>query len=104
MAGELVHVRHDEGAGFFPGRSADAASAADPGAGHGALKRTQDKFVSEDTVEPRPVEFHFGVDGGGDVGHVGDIVAFVCSECLDFLQQLRIARFFIGFFHIFVKV
>ena len=94
MAGELVHVGDDQGETFFPGSAADAAAVADAGSGHGALERAQDEFFVADAVESHPVESESGMDGGREVGHVGDFIGLAGSQGLRFLQEFLVFLFF----------
>lgn len=94
MAGELLYIGNDDGAGFLPGGAADAFAVGYVGAGDGALEGREDEFVASNTVEARPPETERVVEERGGVGEERGEVNGVGGELGDLLeQQLVLLRF-----------
>ena len=82
VSGELVDIRHNEGAVLRPSGATDAAVIGDTGASDGALEGTKNQFAGADDIEAGPEEVESRMEDGDDVGHIGDEVGFACNERL----------------------
>ena len=87
MAGELLHVRHHEGAAFFPGRPADTLAEGDVHASHRPLEGAEHQFVLHNTVEACPPEMESVVQQGGGVGHAGNGVLLAVEQGAHLFQR-----------------
>ena len=87
MAGELLHVGHDEGAFLRPGCPAHSATAGDMYAGQRPLKGTEQQLALHYTVEPCPPEVEGVVEQGGHIGHFGDEVALAGTKAPRFAEE-----------------
>lgn len=88
VAGKLMDIRDDYGGFSFPGASADAFSETYPAACDRPLEWAEHKLPGRhvDPVETGPPESELMVEHGGDIGHIGDEVAFIGDQSLYLLE------------------
>ena len=81
VAGEIVHVAHDDALALRGGGAADAFADLDAHAGDLALEGAEHEFVALEQVEAGPVEVGQGLhEEGGRVGEIADPVAFAVED------------------------
>nr|GEU28416.1 hypothetical protein [Tanacetum cinerariifolium] len=86
VAGECVHIGHDDGFAFHHGGAAHAAAPLDADTGGLALERAQHQLIALQEVKAGPVQVRHGVENKrAEVCGVGDQIGFTVDQA----RQLR---------------
>ncbi len=87
---KLLYIGYGQRAALSPCRAADPTPVGNMVAGHWALEGSQQQFVVDNTVEPRPPKMERVMDERSRIGHHARLVAFSLNEAAQLEQQLAV--------------
>jgi hypothetical protein len=95
VSGELVDIRNDNGFAALSGGPADTAAQRDSDAGDFALEGAEHQIMAAKKVEPDPVYSGQCLEKQcGQIGGIGQTVAFIGEQGRELLVQLAIGSGF----------